>query len=193
MIVIDKNERMSLMGRDMMNKLGIFVEGINELQIVDCGINNLIEKYREVFDNKLGKYNGQKIHLNLKENINPIFRKPHTIPLVFKDKVGRALQELEEDDIIEKVSTCEWGTPLVPALKTDNTIRVCANYKITVNKYLVDHNYPIPRIEEIFAALQEGEEFTTIDLDRAYNQLELDEETKRLLAWSTHKGVYLMK
>ena len=58
LITIDKTEIMSSMGRDMMNKLNIFVKGINELQIVDCKINNLIKKYKEVFNNKLAKYNG---------------------------------------------------------------------------------------------------------------------------------------
>lgn len=36
-------------------------------------------------------------------------------------------------------------------------IRICANYKITVNKYLKDANHPLPRIEDIFNALQGGE------------------------------------
>ncbi|KAF2886839.1 hypothetical protein ILUMI_19334 [Ignelater luminosus] len=46
------------------------------------------------------------------------------------------------------------------------------------------------RIEELVAALQGGEQFTKLDLKRAYNQLELTETTKRLLAWSTHGGIY---
>jgi len=41
--------------------------------------------------------------------------------------------------------------------------------------------------------LQGGKTFSKIDLKNAYNQLLLDEETSKLLAWSTHKGIYLVK
>ncbi|CAB0034666.1 unnamed protein product [Trichogramma brassicae] len=53
--------------------------------------------------------------------------------------------------------------------------------------------HPIPRIEDIFASLKGGEEFTKLDLEWAYNQLELDDESSKLLAWSTHIGVYKVK
>lgn len=41
--------------------------------------------------------------------------------------------------------------------------------------------------------MQGGIEFTKLDLSQAYNQLPLDESAKSLLAWSTHKGVYLVE
>lgn len=34
------------------------------------------------------------------------------------------------------------------------------------------------------------EEFRKIDLSEAYNQLEVDEESSRILTWSTHKGLF---
>ena len=49
---------------------------------------------------------------------------------------------------------------------------------------------PLSRIEEIFAELGEGENFTELDLASAYNQLESTEDMKKLLVWSTHKGIY---
>lgn len=81
---------------------------------------------------------------------------------------------------------------MVPVIKKDGTIRICANYKITVNKYL-DGKHPLPRIEELFAALSGGKLFTKLDLTAAYNQLEVTKETSEMLAWSTHKGIYVMK
>ena len=53
----------------------------------------------------------------------------------------------------------------MPTLKQDGSIRICGNYKITVNPYLEDYRHPIPRIEEIFAALKDGEEFTILDFE----------------------------
>jgi len=72
-------------------------------------------------------------------------------------------------------------------------LRICADYKITINKYLEDVKYPLPRIDELFAAVSGGEAFTKLDLTAAYNQLEVTEETSKLLAWSTHKDIHLLK
>ncbi|KAF2883624.1 hypothetical protein ILUMI_22558 [Ignelater luminosus] len=52
-----------------------------------------------------------------------------------------------------------------------------------VNKHLEDFKYPLPRIDELFTALQGRESFTKLDLSHAYNQLELSPETSKLLAW----------
>jgi len=40
--------------------------------------------------------------------------------------------------------------------------------------------------------LQGVKTFSKINFRDAYNYLVLDEETRRLLAWSTHKGIYLV-
>lgn len=53
-----------------------------------------------------------------------------------------------------------------------------------------DVQHPLPRIEELFTALQGGVRYTKLDFLRAYNHLELTEETKKLLCWSTHRGIY---
>lgn len=90
------------------------------------------------------------------------------------------------------VDNNKWGTPLVPVLKGNGTIRICGDYKTTINKYLKDVKHPLPRIEEMFVTLQGGKTFSKINLKNAYNQL-LDDETSKLLTWSTHKGKYLVK
>ncbi|XP_046384970.1 uncharacterized protein K02A2.6-like [Ischnura elegans] len=76
-------------------------------------------------------------------------------------------------------------------MRPDGRLRLCVDYKVTVNKYLDDIKHPLPRIEELFAALQGGEYFTKLDFYQAYNQLELTDETKKLLAWSTHRGIFV--
>lgn len=58
----------------------------------------------------------------------------------------------------------DWGTPLVPILKEDGNLRICGDYKVTINKWLVDYKHTLPRIDEIFAALNGGELFTKLDL-----------------------------
>ena len=50
--------------------------------------------------------------------------------------------------------------------------------------------YPLPKPEDIFATLSGGKKFTTLDLSHAYNQLLLDEESRKYVTINTHKGLY---
>lgn len=132
---------------------------INEISLnSEVGaLTTLLNEYEILFKNELGTYKYEKIKLDVEDNVKPIFCKPSPIPFAFREKVKCELERLEADGVIEKVPNTLWGTPLVPVMKPNGKdIRVCANYKVTVNKYLRDVNYPIPRIEEIFVALQEA-------------------------------------
>lgn len=124
--------------------------------------------------------------------ISPIFCKPRQVPYAFKSKVDDELTRLQKLGVITPVETSDWGTPFVPILKSDSGIRIFADYKVTLNRHLNDYKHPLPRIEDIFNALQGDCSFTKLDMVAAYNQLELDDESKRLVAWSTHRGVYLV-
>ncbi|XP_016664851.1 uncharacterized protein K02A2.6-like [Acyrthosiphon pisum] len=129
-----------------MNKLGITIRGISKIEVESTNKNNklelLINEFEELFEEKIGKYKYEKVTLKVKEECTPIFCKPRPIPFAFKKKVKDELDRLEREEIIQKVETSEWGTPLVPVIKPDGSIRLCADYKTTVNKYLVDINHP---------------------------------------------------
>ena len=79
----------------------------------------------------------------------------------------------------------------MPVVKNDNgDIRICGDYKQTVNSVAPCDSYPISRTEDIFATLRGGQKFNKLDLSHAYQQLELDEETQGLLTVNTHCGLY---
>ena len=50
--------------------------------------------------------------------------------------------------------------------------------------------YPIPKIEDLFASLAQGEKFTKLDMSQAYQQLILDEESRKYVVINTHKGLF---
>ncbi|KAF2883189.1 hypothetical protein ILUMI_22989 [Ignelater luminosus] len=156
-------------------------------------LKGILHQFSELFQDKLGAYNACKVDFKVKEGTLPIFCKPRILPFAFRELVDKELDRLEAENIITKVENNDWGTPLVPVLKADGkTLRLCADYRVTVNKYLNDIQYPFPRVEELFLALQGGEQFSKLDIRSAYNQLVLGDETRKLLAWCTHSGVYLM-
>ncbi|GFT76976.1 transposon Tf2-11 polyprotein [Trichonephila clavipes] len=73
-------------------------------------------------------------------------------------------------------------------------LRICGDYKVTINPGLKIEQYPLPRIEDIFAELSGGEFFfTKIDLSEAYFQMLVDEQDRHLLTINTHKGLFRYK
>lgn len=82
------------------------------------------------------------------------------------------------------------GQHPLPVVKQDGTVRICGDYKVTINRALKLEVYPLPRIEELFTALAGGEQFSKLDLSHAYQQLVLEEESRKLVIITTHKGLF---
>lgn len=69
-------------------------------------------------------------------------------------------------------------------------IRLCGDYRSTVNEATESDSYPMPTANEVFATIAGGRFFTTLDLERAYTQVVVDEDTSKLLTLNTCKGLY---
>ena len=89
------------------------------------------------------------------------------------------LDRLSQKCVLEKVPYSEWAAPVVAVPKQDGGIRLCGDYKVTVNPVLDVDQYPLPKPNDIFATLSGGQQFTTLDLTHAYNQLLLDDDSRK--------------
>ena len=88
------------------------------------------------------------------------------------------------------VQFSDWATPVVPVVKKSGEIRLCGDFKVTINPVLDIEHYPLPKIEDIFAELAGGTSFTKIDLAHAYQQLPVEESSRQFLTINTHKGLF---
>ncbi|GFW78351.1 uncharacterized protein K02A2.6 [Trichonephila clavipes] len=120
----------------------------------------------------------------LKKHLTP---KPLIIPSRHKF-LNRKQTEGEE-----KVDSCEWSTPVVPVVKSDGSIRLCADYSVTLNPNLIVPQNPLPRLDEIFGSLNGGKQFTKLDFKHAYLQMKVHPDSQKLMTINTHKGLYICK
>ena len=80
------------------------------------------------------------------------------------------------------------GSPYVPIMKQNGDVRICWGYHITVNQAIQVDSYPLPKIEELFAKLTGEKYFSKLDMSQVYLQLQLDENSKKLVTDNTHHG-----
>eukprot|EP00731_Ephydatia_muelleri_P018868 Em0011g908a len=74
--------------------------------------------------------------------------------------------------------------------ETAGSVRICGDFKLTVNRATTLESYPLSRVDELLASLGKSKVFSKLDLSNAYLQLPVDDESKELLTISTHRGLY---
>ena len=78
----------------------------------------------------------------------------------------------------------------MPVRKGDGSIRLCGDFKVTVNRYVMNPEHPIPDPDELYQRLNGGKLFSKLDLSQAYQQVELDESSRKYVTINTPLGLY---
>ena len=161
----------------------------NKSEAITKRLNTALEKYKSIYDDRIGSIRGYKAKIHAKPDVVPVFKKARTIPFALQDAVDSELGKLEQAGIIKSIPFSEWASPIVIVPKPDGSVRICGDFKQTVNPNIEAEGYPTPSNEEIFTKLQGGKTFSKIDLRQAYLQLELDDDSKKMMMLNTNKGL----
>ena len=153
-------------------------------------LQDVLDKHKSVFREGLGKLEGVQAKIHLKPGATPKFHKARTVPYATRAKLDEELDRLQSLGVIKPIQFSEWATPVVPVAKKNGRVRLCGDYRITINQAARGDKYPLPRIEDLFASLSGGKKFTKLDLKHAYLQIELDAESKPLVTINTHRGLF---
>lgn len=109
-------------------------------------------------------YNKSKSKISLKEGSRPIALKCRHVVHALRPLVEKEIDHLVNLGHLEPVDVSEWATLIVPVLKGNGQIRVCGDFKMTLNPCIIEDKYAFHTIDEIFAELQGGISFTELDL-----------------------------
>ncbi|GBG90012.1 hypothetical protein CBR_g50105 [Chara braunii] len=94
---------------------------------------------------------------------------PYRLSIPEATELKRQLEELLRLGFI-KPSNSQWGAPVLFARKTDETLRLCIDYR-SLNRYTVKNSYPMLRSDELLDRLADNRFFTKIDLRSGYHQI----------------------
>ena len=143
----------------------------------------------------VGCLNDFQARILLKDNALPSYFEARPLPIHIRPLVIRKLNDMIEQGILEKVPPggSKWASPMVIVRKPNGDVRVCADFKVGVNPKICSDSYPMPNIETAFSSLAGMTHFAKIDLEAAYNQLELEEASREITTMNTPIGLLRWK
>ena len=178
-----------IFGKDWLSEIRLNWEQMFHTVIHTSDLDKVMAKYPRVLKPGLGTMTVDG-HLYVKPGTKPRFKKARSVPYSLRPKLEAEYKRLQAEGILVPVSHSDWATPVVPVAKADNSIRVCGDFKVTLNDVLDIDKYPLPNPQDLFAALAGGKIFTKLDLSHAYQQMPLDEESQKYVTINTHMGLF---
>ena len=132
----------SLMGRDWLQHLRLDWPRFFQVNSVQHTYQEILERHPTVFKDEMGCIKGTLVN----PDAAPKFYKARSVTYSLKTKVEAELDCLEQAQILELVQFSNWAAPIVPVVKRDGSIRICGDYKLTVNQVEQTDTHPLPRI-----------------------------------------------
>ena len=125
----------SLLGCNWRHKIRLDWKSLHRLQASpSTSLQAVLDRHGEVFRDELGQAKGVTTTIQVVPKVRPRFFKLRTIPYTLKAKVDQELVRLERADVIEPIQCSDWAAPIVPVLKQDGSVRICGDYKVTINR-----------------------------------------------------------
>ena len=167
--MVVKGEVPNLLGRDWLSKLTLNWKEIFPTPVVvnsikvdtyDSRVKKIIEKYPKVFTEEVGCLKDFKVCIPVSAETEPKMFRARPVPYTLRSRVEAELDKLEAQGVWKRVEYSKWAAPIVPVLKDprdpSSPVRICGDYKMTVNQVAPCDSYPIPNIEDQLATFEGG-------------------------------------
>ena len=187
-ILVGKAVQASLKpSRERLNKLFSLVDltGCDQWpEKLKAETRDLLAEFHDVFaleDNELGCTSLVKHKIKLTNEV-PFKERPRRVPPHQYEEVKKHLDAMLEVGAIRR-SCSPWASAVVLVRKKSGELRFCIDLR-KLNNRTVKDAYALPRIEESLDSLNGACTFTTLDLKSGYWQVELDEASIPLTAFT---------
>ena len=108
----------------------------------------LLKKHEGIFFEELGTIRPLQAELQVCSDARPKYCKARPVPFAIREAIENELQRLEAAGIIKPVKHSDWAAPVMVVPKKDVKLRLCGDYKISINQALEVEQYPLPKPDE---------------------------------------------
>uniref|UniRef100_A0ABD2WL33 RNA-directed DNA polymerase n=2 Tax=Trichogramma kaykai TaxID=54128 RepID=A0ABD2WL33_9HYME len=120
--------------------------------------------------------------INVKEGTKPIKQKYYPVSEKRQEELYQQVKDLLDEDIIEP-SKSGWSSPIVMVKKSNGKYRMCIDFK-KINAISEPDAYPLPYMDSILRKLAKAKYISTLDLSSAYHQINLNEKSRAMTAFT---------
>ena len=148
-------------------------------------VEGIVSKYPSVFSG-VGKLKNFQVKIHIDPTVTPVIQPLRRLPYHTRAKVSEELDRLLKLDIIEPVEgPTPWINPVVVVPKSSGEIHL--------NEAIIRERFPIPTLDEVVQGMHGAKVFSKLDLKEGCHQLELEEHSREITTFSTHKGLFRYK
>ena len=147
-------------------------EEVNAFSANDSDVDNIPDLQLEI--NLTDEFPVQKSYVNVPK---PLF-----------SEVKNYIEDLLNRGFISK-SKSAYSSPVLCVRKKDGTLRLCIDYR-ALNRKTVPDKHPLPRIQQTVENLGGNSWFTLLDMNKAYHQGYVAENSRHKTAFVTPWGLY---
>ena len=170
---------------------GLTDSELNETQKAE--VREELTKHKAVFqwdDEPVSFTHKIKHKIHLKPNAQPIKHKNRKFSDPQNEFIDKEVQKLIDQNIVER-SESNWSSRVVLSWEgRKNRWRLCLDYRGVNSLSIPPLAHPLPNIEQLLHQFKGQVYYHTIDLFQGFHQVELDEESKPITAFSTRKGLF---
>ena len=115
-----------------------------------------------------------------------LFTPQYRVPVIHQKPLDDVIDDMLKEGVIRE-SKSPYNSLIVVVPKPDGSIRPCVDFR-NINRHVIPDRFPLPILGEILQSLSGNDLFSTIDCQSGFWQIELEEESKPVTAFSTRKG-----
>ena len=149
-----------------------------------------LRKYEFLFalqNEPLGMMHNYEHEINVGDS-KPINLRPRPLTEEKQKELDVILDDLLKRGII-RPSRSPWSAPLCMTRKSDNTWRLCIDYR-KLNSCTIRDAFPLPNINHMLGTLKHSKFYSTVDLASGFHQLKIKECDIPLTAFCTPTNLY---
>ncbi|XP_062715403.1 uncharacterized protein K02A2.6-like [Aedes albopictus] len=180
--IVVRDGRRSLLGRSTASDLGLLAVGLSVSSCEQTSRSKIFPKMP-----------GVVVKFSIDKTIPPVRNAYFNVPAAFRQAAKQRLAEMEERDIIEKVTTApKWISGMSAVPKGKNDFRLVVNMR-AANRAIKREYYRMPLIDDMKVKLHGAKYFTKLDLSDAFYHLELSPESRDLTTFISENGMFRFK
>lgn len=141
-LYVAKGDCPSILGRVWLENLKVNWQTVKMLSPSSSELAALLQRNQDVFKSELGLIKDITAKLSFKAEARLKFLKARSVLYAIRSKVEAELDTFVTSGMLEPVAISEWATPIVPVPKRNGDIRICGDFKVTLDPVLAPEQYP---------------------------------------------------